>query len=62
MGNIIGNTLGNLPDDYWEEFKKIETCDEPGCDCHLLAQKIMPSLIEIREDFRKTMAARSRKN
>lgn len=59
-GAIIGNVVGNLPDDYWRRFLKIEICDEPGCNCYELAQALVPVLDTIRDDHRKHLSEMAR--
>lgn len=59
-GGVIANVLGNLPEDYWQKFRQIEPCDQPGCDCHLLRARTLPFLEMIRADYQATMAARGK--
>jgi hypothetical protein len=53
IGAIIGNVIGNMPDEYWHEFRKIEICDEPGCNCYELQAEVMKTLQLVRDDFKK---------
>lgn len=58
-GAIIANVVGNLSDEYWREFSKMEICDEPGCDCYVVATKLVEALDALRDDHRKTMSSKS---
>lgn len=53
MGAIVTNTIGNLPESYWQEFIKAEPCDQPNCNCHELAALAAPVLQAMRADFLK---------
>jgi hypothetical protein len=57
LGGAIANSVGRLPDDYWREFMRVEPCGEPGCDCQVVAAKMVTALDALREDRRKTMMA-----
>ena len=61
-GVIIGNVVGNLSDEYWREFMKIEICDEPGCNCHEILTTVCEALDKSRDDWKKTMASREKKS
>ena len=39
LSAMVANVIGNLPDDYWRQFIKLEPCGRPGCACHLGVQK-----------------------
>lgn len=53
-GGIIANVVGNMPQNYWQEFSRVEPCGRPGCDCHLVLQpKIMKALETLRNDHMK---------
>ncbi len=52
---MIANIVGNMSDRYWEQFRKVEPCGRPGCDCHLTIALHGTKLFElIREDFLAT--------
>lgn len=53
-GGIIANVVGNMSDDYWREFVKVEPCGLPGCDCHLqVGESVTKALCDLREDHLK---------
>lgn len=35
---MIANVVGNMSDEYWKEFVKVEPCGRAGCTCHLDVQ------------------------
>ena len=53
----IGNMVGNLSDEKWAEIMKEKgiPCGEPGCNCYLIAGKMLDTLDEFRDDCRKTI-------
>ena len=53
LGAVLGNTVSNLPEDYFERMIKVEPCGEPGCDCHLLADNAVNLLRELRTDHNR---------
>lgn len=63
LGGLIANVVGNLPDHYWEDFKRITPCDVEGCTCHL---DVMPKVIEaldiLRKDHRDYLAKKKAQN
>lgn len=51
---LIANVVGNMSEDYWLEFVKVEPCGRAGCDCHLGVQKSGTDLFKIlREDHQQ---------
>jgi hypothetical protein len=52
IGGIVANVVGVLPADYWKEFIDVGPCGRPGCDCHVVSEKLMPGLIALREDHK----------
>lgn len=53
-GGLIANVVGNMTENYWREFSKIEPCGRPGCDCHLGLMPISMKLLALlREDHQK---------
>ncbi len=55
---LIANVVGNLPDDYWREFLRVEICSEPGCDCHKIQEPVLAALAALRADHKAEMATR----
>lgn len=56
-GGVIANVVGNLPEDYWVEFRKsVLPCGQPGCDCHKMREKLMPFLEIVRADHQAAVA------
>lgn len=51
LAGLLGNVTGNLSDDYWRQFCKIQICGEPGCNCCELKEKLFPALDKVRDDF-----------
>lgn len=58
LGAILANVVGNLPDDYWQEAKKVGPCSIPGCLCHVPAKAVMEALDLLRNDHIETMKKR----
>jgi hypothetical protein len=58
LSGSIATVVGGLPDPYWKQFRKVEPCGRPGCDCHL---KVMPEAVKLftclREDYLASGAA-----
>jgi hypothetical protein len=52
-GAIVANVVGNMPDEHWAKFSKMEPCGQPGCDCHLANIGFMTALKELREDHQR---------
>ena len=50
LSALIGNVVGNMPEEYWQEFVKIKPCGRAGCDCHLTTVK---NGVEIFERLRR---------
>ncbi len=47
FASLIANIVGNLPDDYWQEFIKIKPCGRAGCGCHLTLKKHAVDLFKL---------------
>lgn len=54
---VIANVVGNLPDDYWRKCLKSEACDEPGCDCHVVNDKMVAALDALLDDWKEHVPA-----
>lgn len=53
IGGVLANVVGNMPDDYWRKFMKLEICTEPGCDCHVIRETMLAALDALRDDHKK---------
>jgi len=50
----LSNLAGNIDEDYWARFRVTSPCEKPGCNCHILAEKVMVALEELRTDHHRT--------
>ena len=57
-GAVVASLVGQLPEDYWRDFMKVEPCGKPGCDCHVFQEKLCAVLDEARSEYNKVMKAR----
>jgi len=63
LGGIVANVAGNLPDDYWVEFMKVEKCNIPGCDCDsVIKETVLKAINALRDDHNKTMKRKNKCN
>ena len=54
FAGMIANVVGNMPEDYWREFIKVEPCGRPGCNCHEEVQKNGAELFKLlRKDHQE---------
>lgn len=52
LTGIIATVVGNIPEDRWQKFIKVEPCWTPGCDCHLTLQPHGIELFKLlREEY-----------
>ena len=55
----IANTVGNLPEDKWQEMMKSDgPCGEPDCNCHIIVDELMVALDKVRQDHKNHMHLR----
>lgn len=38
---LMHTVLSLVSDDYWREFKDVQPCGTPGCDCHVGAKLVV---------------------
>lgn len=53
LGGVLANTLGSLPDNYFETLLANQPCGRPGCDCHCMFDELKPGLIKLRNDIKQ---------
>lgn len=54
LSGTVASIVGNMADDYWEEFSKVEPCGVSGCDCHLgVVLDVTRLFTLLREDYKE---------
>lgn len=64
LGGLIGNIVGNLPDDHWKEIVKLSEapCSQEGCTCHIYQKKVYDALEMLRQTWKEVVAKREPEN
>ena len=52
---FLSNLSANLPDKYWEAMRIVSPCNTAGCNCHVMAEKLMSTMEALRLDHRQTL-------
>ena len=52
---FLSNLSANLPDKYWKAMRIVSPCNTAGCNCHVMAEKLMNTMEALRLDHRHTV-------
>lgn len=59
LAGALGNVVGNMSDEDYQKFRKVEICEEPGCNCYEIQTRLVELLDFMRDDFKAEIAKRS---
>lgn len=57
-GAVLANLLGQMPDEYFQQFCEVLPCNESGCNCVKVSQAATDFFKFLREDFANEIARR----